>query len=197
MKKVSIIFLLVLIIFQAGGFFVLFHLRQNDLKNEMANEICKEDSKTEKLILTNSEYQKCRINEQELLFHGEMFDIKAVVFKGEVVEVIALNDSREESLIESIKDFFDTGKQAPSGITKKITNLTSLEYTRNINKSVYSFTETEIKFIFQSNNPLSFFGEVFSPPPEKPSSPALLPKEKGVGFPSPLGEGSRVRVRVS
>lgn len=167
LKKLAQLLLLIPVFLQAGGMMLICLLLQNSVKQNAQDLLLSHDSKFEKLILTADQYRLSKINEKELRFEGQLFDIKSISFHGRLVEVIAYNDRKEEGLISSIDNFFGNSSQNKKKIPVQVLKLLVSLYT--IPKNVVKFSQDFSSSSYRLTIPAfyhSFKNDVFSPPPE-------------------------------
>ena len=137
------------------------------MKQNVRQLLLSHETKFEKLILTTDQYKLSKINDKELRFDGQLFDIKSISFHGPFVEVIAYKDKKEEGLISSIENFFGTSSENKKEIPVQVLKLMVSLYT--IPKNVVKFSRIFSTGEYRIETPAfyhSFKNDVFSPPPE-------------------------------
>jgi len=142
-------------------------LLQNSVKQNAQDLLLYHETKFEKLILTTDQYRLSKINERELRFEGQLFDVKSISFHGRFVEVIAFNDTKEEGLISSIENFFGTSSHNKKEIPVQVLKLMVSPYI--IPKNVINFSQIASSGLYQLSFTAiyhSIADDVFSPPPE-------------------------------
>jgi hypothetical protein len=167
LKKVAFIFLLVVLLLQTGGLVVVYKIQQCSVKFQMREAIHNSQSHFESLTLTKEEFQKFKNGDDELSFNGKMYDIKSKTFNGDKVVLLVLNDTKEENIIESIKDFFRPDSKDNKDLPKQLVKLTVSEYTLPQNAYIYN-NESLSSFCFSLSQPVyhSLAKEINSPPPQ-------------------------------
>jgi len=141
-------------------------LLQLNIQNRIEAILDNPSTKFEKIVLTLEAFQKVRQNEKEILLDGKMYDIKKAVFNANTVELIAYHDSKEESIISLIENFFDC-ENCRKDFSHQVLKLLV---------SVYTFSTQQFEFVqgffsgtfFNAHTGwyLSFTAETLSPPPD-------------------------------
>lgn len=57
----------------------------------------------QKITLSRTDYEKGKINGHEICLSGKIYDIKTMSIHGDSVELLAINDTDEENILEKIK----------------------------------------------------------------------------------------------
>ena len=141
-------------------------LLQLDIQSRIETILDNPSTKFEKFVLTVGAFQNARQNEKEIILNGKMYDVKEAVLTANTVELVAYNDTREESMISLIEDFFDC-ENSESDFSLQVLKLLV---------SVYAFSNQHFEFVrgffsrtYIHTHPgcyLSFSGETLSPPPD-------------------------------
>ena|GEM_PF-6896915 len=125
------------------------------------------ESKFEKLTLSLKEYNECRINGSEVSINGKMYDVRSFEIKGDKIEMIALNDTEEENILQRIKDLITNNTSNPAGeVPSQLTDLMDIDYVNPCNGveiTFYQKDQQKFKELYQSHS--SFQPDVLSPPP--------------------------------
>ncbi|GEM_PF-2411329 len=106
-KKIGSFLLLIIIFLQAGGILLVLKLRQSYVHFSMQHILMSEKSHIREITLTLDDYNNGHIGSGELLYKGNLFDIKSVKIVNGKVELLALFDSKEETILGKIRDFID------------------------------------------------------------------------------------------
>ncbi|MBL7922968.1 MAG: hypothetical protein JNL88_02090 [Bacteroidia bacterium] len=103
MNRLIAIPLLSIIFLQSGGLLLFYSLQQQFVKVYAAERLRDPEAGFEKIVLTKEAYEAARVNAHEVLLDGKMYDVKAVRLQGEQVELLAIHDQEEESILEEIR----------------------------------------------------------------------------------------------
>jgi len=123
-------------------------------------------TKFEKLVLTQKQFQKAKQGEEEILFNGKIYDIKNATLNGNLIELVAYHDVREESLISLIEKFFDS-ENSGDDFSLHVLKLLVSVYTFSSQQFEFSQPFSSENFIqWHSGLYLSFTGETLTPPPD-------------------------------
>ncbi len=146
-------------------FLLLF--QQMALKAEMHAEIKKGSMKFEHLSLSLSDFHKALVDEGELLLNGKMYDIKTKVVRNNRVLLAVVNDTREENVIQEMKDFLHRSCRSNKSLPEKSVQLFLLSY---IGASHTGFLFSDFCTDLSSTDHTIFFinssDEVSTPPPK-------------------------------
>ena len=142
-------------------------MRQSYVQFEMQKKLRNSQSRFEKLSLTLSEYKRSRIKEDEISINGKMYDIKSFQINGDKIELLAINDTEEENILQRIKDLITNNNTNPgSEVPSQLTDLITLDYIYPGSVSEIIFFEKQQENfyeLFQTHS--SFHPDVLSPPP--------------------------------
>jgi hypothetical protein len=154
-----------MLLLQSGGVFVFYGLKQYYVKQEMRERIVSTKMGMQKITLSVSEFQTCKINETEISMNGKMYDVKSVSISGNKVSLEVFNDMEEDEIIEKINLSINNSKQnknQPDQIVQLLTSVYlhpsfQLSFT---NKGFHEITfRTDIDLIHSREL------EISSPPP--------------------------------
>ena len=151
---------------QTGGLWLIYKTEQYCVQNEMEESLNSKETIFQKLSLSLNDFQKDKINDHEISINGKMFDIKSISVKGNKVELLALNDSKEESIIENINKSGNNGDQQNQELPTRLFKLLALFY-------ISPSTDHNFLFYKKQQNILQSLCEIFisyksgvsSPPP--------------------------------
>lgn len=167
MKKVCYIILLPILFLQAGGALWYFHIQQENLKQEMAEVTQNPGTACITMQLSRSEFQKGRIGNHEIYVNGSMYDIRSFNISGDMVQLIVVNDTKEERIIEHIKGYVNTNTPGSKGAATQLIKLLTLDYINQSFNQDLSLTETrEDEWSVPCTSFQSHLSTVTSPPPE-------------------------------
>jgi len=151
---------------QAGGLLFVFNAGQGYVQYKMQRRLRSENTVFEKLTLTSAEFQKCRVNSSEVLFHDDMYDFKSVNFNGDKVELLVIHDREEGVILEMMENLVNNtsplSKDAPNPLQKLI----SLVYLPAAVRGSILLLSTHIDFFQRVTlNIPSDHSDIFVPPP--------------------------------
>lgn len=141
-------------------------LLQLNHHQEIVSILKNSSTKFEKFVLTVDDYQNAQKDQKEILLRGNIYDIKEVNLQGQMVELVAYHDEKEEGLISLIEKFFDD-ESSGNGFSFHVLKLLVTVYT--FSPQHFEFSQPLPSGIFtntQSGNYLSFVGETLTPPPD-------------------------------
>jgi hypothetical protein len=107
---------------------LIYKIRQFHVQYEMRLVLNNSATSPEKLILSRDEYYKSRINSNEILFRGNMYDVKSVNISGDMAELLVINDTKEKDLVKNIKDFLNKTNQQKKELPDQLQKFLSLNY---------------------------------------------------------------------
>ena len=120
-----------------------------------------------KLTLTVSEFQKSKINSHEISYKGKMYDFKPVAISDDTVELLVINDTKEETILEKINELADNTSSHKGELPSQLIKLLTLTYICPTFDNRFIFQELEgNNFLPICESILSIAKEIPSPPPE-------------------------------
>lgn len=159
--------LLAILLLQTGGMLLVYKIQQFYVQYEMRLLVNDSSTSFEKLILSTDEYHKSRVNSREILFKGNMYDVKSVKITGNSAELLVINDKKEKTLVKNIKDFLYKTNQQKKELPEQLQKFLSLNYLP-ADKELTDIVTTLSSIIFYSpdGNILSDLLDIPSPPPK-------------------------------
>ncbi len=155
MKKVLVIFLLFIFLFNTVGYFIAFKAVQYEIKNEVWSEIKPDiiNKKLTSVTINKNNLQDIEWLEsgKEMRYNNKMYDIIKITETHSSITFYCINDTKEESLFSNLEDHINThiaNKPIKSGNQKKATD--------NVIK-LYFLNEQSIKFNISSIYRHNFF----------------------------------------
>ena len=165
-KKIGYIALLFTLLLQTGGLLLIYKIQQYNVQRLMGMALNNNETIFKKLTLSLTDLQRYKVNSHELSIGDEMYDVKSINIIGDKVEMLALEDKDEESIVENIKKSTGTGNQPDQQLPGKLFELFTMLYmslTREDNlllrgrqKSIFSLISTNI---------ISHIPDISTPPP--------------------------------
>ncbi|MEO6165921.1 MAG: hypothetical protein ABIO46_11385 [Chitinophagales bacterium] len=107
MKIIAIISSLVIMLFYAAGYFIVFSISQQHVKTEMKKLIRngKFTDHYETLSFTEQQFEKLKIDDHEFLYDGKMYDIVKIVAEGASLTITCILDEKEKELIGKLGNY--------------------------------------------------------------------------------------------
>jgi hypothetical protein len=166
LKIVGSFILIAILLLQAVGMIFIFKIQQYYVQDEMKQSLNSDQTQFEKIILTLCDYQKCRINAGEIIIKNKLYDVKSVSISGTRVQLLLLNDPREETLLVKIAEFANNTRQTDNSLFNNLKHLLSLNYLPQEGfSSFFIYPSSFDKFILFNLNYISTFPEILTPPP--------------------------------
>ncbi len=128
LKKIGFIVLLSILLLQTGGLWLIYKAQQYYVQNEMEESLNNKETIFQNLSLSLNDFQKDKVNDHEVSINGKMYDIKSINIKGNKVELLAVNDIKEESIIEKINRSLNNGDQQNQELPNHIFKILTLFY---------------------------------------------------------------------
>ena len=120
-----------------------------------------------KLILSRDEYQKSRLNSHEISYKGNMYDVKSVNIKGDIAELLVINDIKEKFLLREIKDFLHKSNQSKKELPDQLQKFLSINYiSADKERIIYIPSFSSGIFHHLNQEILPDHSEIFFPPPK-------------------------------
>ena len=168
MKKLLALSLLLFLFAQSGGLLNLYSLQQIFVQWQMEEELNNPNAKFEFISMSRHDFEKGRKNSFEVKWNGRMYDVKNIKFFGDSVSMLAIHDTKEETLLHEIEKLIchaeDKGHVLPSLLLK----LSSLTYISSLEQLVYFVKNKSLAICPFYISPAAFLisQDVSSPPPE-------------------------------
>ncbi len=173
MKNAIALFLLVIFTFNIGGSYLLFRIRQFEIRREIIQEIKQGIRESDLTIFTITPENEDQINWEntaEFSYKGTMYDVVHV-------ETIDQNTKRYHCIsdIQETKLIANYGKELEKNKGTKNTERNSLRFLKFFQEQIPSQSSTEIAFFNQEpssnfkyfNGYTPLFLEISSPPPKQ------------------------------
>jgi hypothetical protein len=135
---------------------------QDEMKQSLNSNTCK----FQKIILSFDVYQKCKINSNEIKINDKLYDIKSIKTSGSNIELLVMNDSKEENILAKIAEFTNNVPHSNNAIANNLKQLLSLNYIPlEANNGSFIYPSTVVKILFSITSVISNFPEIPTPPP--------------------------------
>lgn len=124
--------MLVLVVLQSIGFMGFFCLQQQLIRAAMQEALRCDAPGLETLLLRPEEYTAARVEEHELYYRGEMYDIQSAERQGEYIVVHALRDQAEESLFLSFRRVLHHSRDQHGRLAAGVLLLSFVNYVTSV-----------------------------------------------------------------
>jgi len=146
---------------------LVFRFQQYLVKHEMSRILEDKETVFEGLSMSLAEFQQSQLNSREILYKGEMYDIKSKIISGDTVRLLVINDAREKELKDKIDALSGGNNRQNQDLPNKIVKLYTLSFVFPINhtgSTLISCSENE--FPSFRDDYQSVEQDILSPPPE-------------------------------
>ena len=166
MKNTCFIVLLAILFMQTGGGLQIYKIQQYCVQREMEQALNNEGTLFQQLTLSLSDFQKGEINADEISINGKMYDIKSLEIRGDKVELLVINDTREENILEDIKKSINSSNQQNKEHPYHFVKVLTLLYITPVTDNIF-LLEKNKQNIFRSPCEIiiSYKPGISSPPP--------------------------------
>ena len=152
---------------QTGGVWLYYKVQQLIVQHEMESDIDEIGICSQKFDLSQKEYAKSKINEHEILIKGKLYDIKSVIISAGRAEIVVINDTREERILEDLKKLGDTNNRHNKSLPSHCFNILTLFYlSTEINNTPGELIAVTKNFRNYNDNIISNGPAIDSPPPK-------------------------------
>ncbi len=168
MKKILALSLLFFLFAQSGGLLNLYSLQQIFVQWHMEEELNNPNAVFESIRMSRSDFENGRKNVFEVKWQGRMYDVKNIKFFEDSVSMLALHDTKEESLIHEIEKLICHAEDHNQVLPDLLLKLSSLTYLSSGAQIDYSGTPNFISNYkcYLSLASIFISQDVSSPPPE-------------------------------
>ncbi len=144
---------------------LLYEVKQKLAQLEMTNALSNYNTRFDILSILLSDF-KNKINENEISINGKLYDISSFVIKGTTVQLVVVNDEKEEGILKKIKELI-TGTNKHSQLPTKLLHLLVLNYILPHSTFKFKLPQlTQQKCFSYCCKIISVSAEVSSPPPK-------------------------------
>ena len=165
MKKLAYIAISLILVLQIGGMVLILKLQQCMVQLEMKAALSNDATRYQTISLSLTDFKQ-KINENEILIDGKLYDVSSYSIKGNTIQLLVMSDEKEENILEKIKEF-TTGTTKHSPFPEQMLQLLTLTYI--LTDCTHKFGLQQIsqqKYTQLCANVFSVTGEVSSPPPK-------------------------------
>lgn len=168
MKKILALSLLLFLFAQSGGLLYLYTLQQNFVRAHMEEELNNPNAKFEFISMSLHDFEKGRKNVFEVMWQGRMYDVKNIIFFEDSVSMLALHDTKEETILHEIEKLFCHAEDHNRVLPDLLLKLSSLTYISGFDQTTYFVEQKSVAnypfYLSPTANLISL--DVSSPPPE-------------------------------
>ena len=132
----------------------------------MQRVVANKATRFQKLTLSLSDYKKAKINSHEISVNGKMYDVKSISMSGDKVELLAINDSREDDIIDALGKSVGGNEKQNKELPGRLARLLTSDYI--FPSPIHIFLPEKNKqnnFYSLRENIISNSIEISSPPP--------------------------------
>ena len=177
MKKLLPIILSVLLLFNAGGFIVVFKSLQisvkNDIRKKLKSSLPLNSLSEIKVSLKDSHSKNSALkwydDDKEFSYGGKMYDIVSKETKGDTIYYYCINDTREEQLFAGLNGYVNKA-MSDDGLKQKVLKIVfqlSQNYYIPIQKAQPKESgASAVRYFTYSEKSCSTLHEVNIPPPK-------------------------------
>lgn len=101
-KKGIILILLGLLLFQIGGLWLTLKTQQCYHRWEVLEELESDPQHLIRIVMPKSAYLACKLENDEILWKGEMYDVKSSQISGETIQLLAFPDKLEDRILDTL-----------------------------------------------------------------------------------------------
>ncbi len=160
-------FLLTILLLQAGGMFLIYKMQQYYVQCEMKQSLTNNRTQFLKIIISLRDYQKCKINADEVIIKDKMYDVKSVRLSVNNVELLVINDSKEENILKKMMEYTTSTKHPDTDFLNYLNRLLSVSYLFQETYCNFVIYPSSVdNFLQLTKNIISTFVEIPSPPPK-------------------------------
>ena len=150
---------------ETGGLITVLKLQQKLQQISMANSRNEHFADCETLTLSLKEYSSARINENEIVYKGELYDVESSLIGNQNVTLTVIKDLKEKHIVELIKYHAQKSKSKRRHITCKLFQLT---FICSSSTDIFSVEKPILILANSGTGKISFqVSEVLSPPPDR------------------------------
>jgi hypothetical protein len=167
LKRIVYLLVVILLFFQSGGLLLFFKMGQHIHQSKMDRLLERQNTKMEHFTISREAFTISRISGKEISVNGKMYDIWSSSVVGNSVNLVAVRDKDEESIIKVLKDAMRTSSNKEESLLVKIVKLLSLDYTMPFS-SQGSILKNSATRLLPSRSELmhSRIADILTPPPE-------------------------------
>lgn len=164
-KKIVWLIMFITLFLQMGGLWSSLKIQQIIHRWEMLEKIESNPENLVKIRMSVNEYESCLIESDEILWQGEMYDVKAETFQGQTVELVAFPDKEEDLILNNLTRLEENQSSRKESetlldvLTKMIYLQPKFKFHLIVNQAC---NQVYFRYIF--NNEFHYMGTLHGPP---------------------------------
>lgn len=128
-KKYTAVLLLCVCLTHLAGFYVYFVVRLGEIRMTMREKLADLPAdQLEVVTIPKADFQAIWLEEREMKWRGQMFDIARVENQGTLVQVYCLRDHDEDGLLNILSAIVETTQQDTTTAPTSVVQFFALEY---------------------------------------------------------------------
>ncbi len=146
---------------------VIYRVQLGQVHREMKKVLEDRETSFEHISLSLQDFNHSGFNGQELMFCGKMYDIKAVTYTGNRVELLAVNDLKEKGILDQISHTINHQRNSRKEMPDNAIQFMGLLYDFPGHDNLFTLSVIH-KITYQTCciSCLSRSTDITSPPPE-------------------------------
>ncbi len=129
LKKYTALLLLCMCLTHLAGFYVYFAARLGSIRMAMREKLAElPDDQLDVVTIPAAEFQAAWLEEREMKWQGNMFDIARIENRGSVLDVYCLRDHDEDGLLSFLTAIVETSQQETAKTPPSVVQFFTLEY---------------------------------------------------------------------
>lgn len=129
LKKYTAVLLLFICLTHLAGFYVYFVVRLGEIRMTMREKLAELPAdQLEVVTIPKADFQTIWLEEREMKWRGQMFDIARIEDRGSVVNVYCLRDHDEDGLLNILSAVVETAQQDTTTAPTSVVQFFALEY---------------------------------------------------------------------
>lgn len=145
-KKIIGLIMFITLFLQMGGLWTSLKIQQRIHHWEILERIESDPQNLVTIVMPLNEYESCLVESDEVLWHGEMYDVKSEIRKGELVELLVFPDKEEDRILSRLTKLEES--QSARKNSETLLNALSRMLYLVPNQDNYCFSE---RFDYQAN----------------------------------------------
>ncbi len=166
MRKLACAILLLALFMQEDELLIICRIQLDRVHREMKKALEDRETSFEHISLSLEEFNQSGYNGKEIVLHGKIYDIGSINFTGNRVDLLAVNDTKEEVIMDQISNTGDQGNHSHRNMPVKAIQLLGLLYDFPLSNNASSILTYGRNFSRLNNYAIdSRCPEIDSPPP--------------------------------
>lgn len=129
MKRIPAFVLFTILLVNAAGFYVYYFLTLQRIHWEMRAKLkTLPDEELTRLVLSNEDYRKSLVEEDEIKVNGKMFDVGRIQVLKDSVIVFVVYDEKEDDLLALVNEIISKPFDKDPGVTGSVLQFITLVF---------------------------------------------------------------------